>query len=99
MLLYRRCTMAADYVGQRLKHYRKLRGLRAVELARRSGVPQSTISDVERGLRSGENLTIKSAEQLCWALGISLDTLCRKVRDEDNVEAEFMAAAVGMVGA
>jgi transcriptional regulator with XRE-family HTH domain len=85
--------MEIDYVGRRLKRYRQLRGLKAVDLAKRSGVPQSTISDVERGLRSGVNLTVKSAEQLCWALGISLDTLCRKERDEESIEAEYMAAA------
>lgn len=86
--------MKTDYVGRRLKQYRKLRGLKAVELAKRSGVPQSTISDVERGIRSGLNLTVKSAEQLCWALGISLDTLCRKERDEESTEDEQVATAV-----
>jgi transcriptional regulator with XRE-family HTH domain len=85
--------METDYVGRRLKRYRQLRGLKAVELAKRSGVPQSTISDVERGLRSGVNLTVKSAEQLCWALGISLDTLCRKERDEESTEADSMTTA------
>ena len=86
--------MNTDYVGRRLKQYRKLRGLKAVELAKRSGVPQSTISDVERGVRSGLNLTVKSAEQLCWALGISLDTLCRKERDEESTEEDQVATAV-----
>ena len=86
--------MQIDYIGRRLKYYRRLRGLRASELAKRSGVPQSTISDLERGIRSGANLTVRNAERLCWALGISLDTLCRQERDEETSENEFRTAAL-----
>lgn len=86
--------METDYIGRRLKHYRRLRGLKAAELAKRSGVPQSTISDLERGIRSGANLTVRNAERLCWALGISLDTLCRQERDEETSENELMVAGV-----
>jgi len=90
--------METDYIGRRLKHYRRLRGLKASELAKLSGVPQSTISDLERGIRSGANLTVRNAERLCWALGISLDTLCRQERDEEEIEgSEQLAAAVAMV--
>ena len=86
--------MVLDYVGQRLKRYRMQRGLKPSRLAELSGVPQSTISEVERGIRSGENLTVKNAERLAWALGISLDTLCRKDRDEETQESKDMAVAV-----
>jgi transcriptional regulator with XRE-family HTH domain len=86
--------MVLDYIGQRLKRYRLQRGLKPSKLAALSGVPQSTISEVERGIRSGENLTVKNAERLCWALGISLDTLCRKERDEEMMESEALATAV-----
>jgi transcriptional regulator with XRE-family HTH domain len=79
--------MAIDYIGQRLKKYRELRGLKPVELAKLSGVPQSTISDIERGIRLGVNLTVKNAERLCWALGISLDTLCRPDRNGEQEQA------------
>jgi transcriptional regulator with XRE-family HTH domain len=91
--------MEIDYVARRLKRYRQLRGLKASELAKLSGVPQSTISDIERGIRSGENLTVRNAERLAWALGISLDTLCRRERDEEASEDESEPAETAMVGA
>ena len=91
--------MEIDHVGRRLKRYRQLRGLKASELAKLSGVPQSTISDLERGIRSGDNLTVRNAERLAWALGISLDTLCRRERDEETNESESEPAGVVMVGA
>jgi transcriptional regulator with XRE-family HTH domain len=92
-------VMAADYIGRRLKYYRQLRGLKAADLAKLSGVPQSTISDLERGIRGGVNLTVRNAERLCWALGISLDTLCRKDRDEETSETEFESAVEDLVPA
>jgi transcriptional regulator with XRE-family HTH domain len=86
--------MVLDHVGERLRRYRLQRGLKPSKLAELSGVPQSTISEVERGIRSGENLTVKNAERLCWALGISLDLLCRKDRDAEMTESGRMPAAV-----
>jgi len=83
--------MEADYIGRRLKRYRELRGLKPVELAKLSGVPQSTISAIEHGTRSGGNLTVRNAERLCWALGISLDTLCRQEREEGDVKKKHAA--------
>jgi len=91
--------METDYVGRRLKYYRELRGLKASELAKRSGVPQSTISDLEHGKRSGDNLTVRNAERLAWALGISLDRLCRRERDEDLCESETEPTETALVGA
>lgn len=89
--------MALDYVGRRLKRWRELRGLKASELAKLSGVPQSTISDIERGIRGGDNLTVRNAERLAWALGISLDTLCRRPLDEDE-DSEFFPTTAALVG-
>ena len=91
--------MEKDYIGQRLRRYRQLRGLKASELAKRSGVPQSTISDIERGIRRADNLTVRNAERLAWALGISLDTLCRRERDADLSESDLLPTAQDLVPA
>jgi transcriptional regulator with XRE-family HTH domain len=91
--------MEKDYIGQRLKRYRQLRGLKASELAKLSGVPQSTISDIERGIRRADNLTVRNAERLAWALGISLDTLCRRERDTELSESEFLPTEQDLVPA
>jgi transcriptional regulator with XRE-family HTH domain len=92
-------VMETDYIGRRLKRYRELRGLKASELAKLSGVPQSTISDLEHGRRHGENLTVRNAERLAWTLGISLDLLCRRDRDEEKIEEEHKPAGMALVRA
>ena len=55
--------------GARLRALRKHQGLTLLALAQRSGVDKSTISYLERGLRSG---TVDLLSKLCRALGITL---------------------------
>ena len=55
--------------GARLHALRKHQRLTLEELAQRSGVDKSTISYLERGLRSG---TVELISKLCRALGVTL---------------------------
>jgi transcriptional regulator with XRE-family HTH domain len=53
-----------------------MRGLTLRQLAERSGVASSTLSLVERGGRSGENLTVETIRKLAKALAVTTDYLC-----------------------
>jgi transcriptional regulator with XRE-family HTH domain len=67
--------------GERLKRLREVVGWSQNELARRSGVPRPTISDLEAGKQRG--LTVANARKLARALGVSLDLLIGPEEDED----------------
>ena len=63
-------------LGQRLRQYRELADLSQNELAKRSGVPRPTITNVESGEQVG--LTLENARKLASALGITIDLLAGK---------------------
>ena len=67
-------------LGERLKQYRALAGLSQNELAKRSGVPRPTITNVESGEQVG--LTLENARKLARALGITIDMLAGKGEEE-----------------
>ena len=58
-------------LGKRLRDARNARGLTQKDLARKSGVSQATISDIERG----RNESSKELPALAKALGASVDDL------------------------
>jgi transcriptional regulator with XRE-family HTH domain len=58
-------------LGKRLRDARNARGLTQKDLARKSGVSQATISDIERG----RNESSKELPALAMALGVSVDAL------------------------
>ncbi len=62
---------AMSHLGERLIQARKLRGTSQAELARRSGVSQPTISDLESGAQVGT----KKAPELANALKVDLTWL------------------------
>ncbi|HMO35275.1 MAG TPA: helix-turn-helix transcriptional regulator [Gemmatales bacterium] len=59
-------------ISNRIKEEREHAGLTQLELAERSGLPQSHISRLENGLHSPTNLTL---EKIANALSISIDKL------------------------
>lgn len=59
-----------------LKRLRESQGLTQMELARRSGVPQSTICDIEAGRTKGP--TLRVAARLAHALGVPIEKLLRE---------------------
>ncbi|HHX27952.1 MAG TPA: helix-turn-helix transcriptional regulator [Firmicutes bacterium] len=65
--------MVIAEVMDMLKQLRESQGLTQMELARRSGVPQSTICDIEAGRTKGP--TLRVAVKLAAALGVPAEKL------------------------
>jgi transcriptional regulator with XRE-family HTH domain len=86
----------ADSVGERIKRLRQLRGLTMRQLADLAQVPQSTLSAVETGTRTGSKLTLETGKRLARALGVSLDVIAGVYEEEGS---DFEPAAVALVGA
>jgi len=61
-------------LADNLKKIRKLRRISQVELARKAGISQTTISDIERG----RNDSTKELPSLAKALGVSVEHLIEK---------------------
>jgi XRE family transcriptional regulator, regulator of sulfur utilization len=74
----------ADHVGERLKRIRLARGLSVRALAQLAQIPPSTISEVERGARSGANLTLETGRRFARALGVSLDVIAGVYEDSSD---------------
>ncbi|MCM3099856.1 hypothetical protein CN395_26090 [Priestia megaterium] len=58
-----------EYIGLKIKEYRKIRRLTTVELGMLSNTSQATISAIERGTRFG---TFESILNICKVLDVSL---------------------------
>jgi transcriptional regulator with XRE-family HTH domain len=58
--------------GRRIRSLREARGTTQVELARALGIPQSNVSEMERGVRG---LTVHQAVKLARALKVSTDDI------------------------
>ena len=56
----------------RIREFRKKRGLRQTDLARLVGIFQSELSEIERGIRKP---SVYLAKKVAKALGVSLDDL------------------------
>ena len=72
----RPCVAAASKyahmrIGTRIREIRKARGMRQHELAKRAGLSQTTISDLERG----RNVSSTELPQLARALGVAVEEL------------------------
>lgn len=85
--------MEPDSIGKRLKELREKRHMTVRALAKRSGVPQSTLSFVENGQRPGAGLRLETAKRLCWALGVGLGELAGLYEGTSD-ESERVGAAV-----
>lgn len=58
--------------GRRIRSLREARGITQVELAKALGIPQSNVSEMERGVRG---LTVHQTVKLARALKVSTDAL------------------------
>jgi transcriptional regulator with XRE-family HTH domain len=77
-------------IGQRLRYLRYQRNWTKLKLAETANVPLTTISLVERGLRSGEGLSLATIRRLAQALGISVEDL---IALDDVPDGEGLPAA------
>src|SRR5262245_50581797 len=81
---------SAMTIGERILHLRNKHSLTQSALATKAGVPVSTISMLEAGVRSGEGLTVGTAKKLARALVVTLDQLTGMYEESDS---EYMPAA------
>jgi transcriptional regulator with XRE-family HTH domain len=82
-------------LGQRLRQYRELADLSQNELAKRSGVPRPTITNVESGEQVG--LTLENARKLARALGVTIDMLAGKGEADSEQQPTLPGMAVETV--
>jgi transcriptional regulator with XRE-family HTH domain len=69
------------HIGQRVQHRRQHLAWTQEELARESGVPQATISRIEKGQRRNPGADV--IRRLARALGVTADWLIGMYEDED----------------
>jgi len=78
-------------IGARIREIRKARGLRQHELAKRAGLSQTTISDLERG----RNVSSTELPQLARALGVAVEELVQgkgvKPESESHLRDSLLA--------
>lgn len=71
----------AKLVGQRIRNYRKQRGLSQEKLAELCGCHPTYIGQIERGEK---NATLESVEKIAAALNIGLATLFEKIGEKSD---------------
>ena len=81
-------------IGERIAHLRNKKGLQPSQLARMAGIPLSTLSYLERGIRDGEGLSVATIKRLARALGVSVDYLIGMYEDDDEEPAYRRRRAV-----
>lgn len=59
-------------IGKKIKLLRKERGLTLQDVSQKTGIAQSTLSRIEKGLRTG---TVKTHLKICEALGMRISEL------------------------
>ena len=83
------------HMGQRLRKRREQLGLSQRQLARHTGIPQSTISDLERGVQA--DMTTALVKRFARALACTTDYLIGMYEDDD--QGNMKPADVVLVGA
>ncbi len=68
-------------IGDRLKQFMAMRQMTKAELSKLSGVPRSTLTNLEKGKQLG--LTLDYARRLARALGVSIDMLAGDMKAAD----------------
>jgi transcriptional regulator with XRE-family HTH domain len=86
-------------VGQKIKALRNNRNLTQDQLWDTSGIPQGTISRLERGL--SEDIMLSTLLRLSDGLGVEVEELVKRDPDmaEDESQKDYMGAVAQLVGA
>ena len=71
-------------IGERIAQLRTRQNMKQSALAKKAGVPVSTISMLEGGIRKGEGLSVETARKIARALGVSVDHLVGMYEDPDS---------------
>jgi transcriptional regulator with XRE-family HTH domain len=83
-------------LGERIIYLRSKKHLSQSQLARQAGIPYSTLCSLEKGLRSGEKVSLGIAKRLALALGVTLDYLAGMYEEDEN---DLEPASTALVGA
>ncbi len=75
-------------LGERVKNLRRSKKLTLVEVSKRTGIDQATLSRIENGVMTG---TLDSHMKIAEVLGVPLPDLYREVLDKVNEAKEHMA--------
>ncbi|MGO4888324.1 helix-turn-helix domain-containing protein [Anaerobacillus sp. MEB173] len=79
-------------IGEKVKKYRKEKGLSLSELAERAGVAKSYLSSIERNIQS--NPSIQFLDKISSVLDVSVETL---LHESDNTDDNLDPAWVDLV--
>ena len=87
--------MRRKLLAVRLREVREKRGYKQVDLARRTGIPPSAVSQFETGRREP---SLRTVSKLADALGVTVDFLCgRPVQEASRGEVrDLLGYARGM---
>jgi DNA-binding XRE family transcriptional regulator len=86
--------MSKRTLGERIIYLRSKKNISQATLARQAGLPYSTLCSLEKGLRSGEKVSLGIAKRLALALGVTLDYLAGMYEDEEDEESKTAAVAM-----
>ncbi|MEH7284917.1 helix-turn-helix transcriptional regulator [Priestia megaterium] len=75
-----------QYMGSKIKEYRKVMKLTTQELGDLSDTSQSTISQIERGNRS---IHVESLTKICNALGVTLNDVLPINASQEKTDASY----------
>lgn len=75
-----------QYMGSKIKEYRKAMKLTTQELGDLSATSQSTISQIERGNRS---IHVESLTKICNALGVTLNDVLPINASQEKTDASY----------
>ena len=81
-------------IGERIRQLRNKRDMTQLALAKKAGVPVSTISMLEAGVRKGEGLSVETAKKIAKALVVTLDHLTGMYEDENSLCEPAVAVMV-----
>ncbi|MFC5405100.1 helix-turn-helix domain-containing protein [Cohnella soli] len=73
-------------VGERIRNFRKEKGLSQEELAHLASLHPTYIGQIER---AEKNVTLESLDKLTRALGISLETLFQHIQPASDEDAAY----------
>jgi transcriptional regulator with XRE-family HTH domain len=88
--------MKFKYVGEAIGHLRKTQGLTQEELGKKVNLGRVVVAKIENNQRA---ISLEEAKDICYVLGIGMDTLFGYVEDESNEEDESFVMAFSSKGA
>lgn len=78
-------------IGSRIRDYRLKKGLTLSNISSLSGIAESSIGQIERGV--GKNIELKTILRIANALNVSIDDLtrdCLEIYDIDNKQPDVV---------